>query len=219
VVIPARPVLDPRNIIRIDGQASVSILPPDLRGLGYAPAVDQLMPGDLLLFKPVGSSLVSRNIARAQMQAGFAASHAEWTHAAIVLYDDVMVEAVPWSGVVQKSLYGRISDHVTLVRRNPTLDDRTRYRIALRALGMLNRRYDHGGALLLGWDLLKGLWSEVDLTANRQIVICSQVYADAHGEMADKRLKDCPYRAATTPAHLAATPDLDDIAINWRRIV
>lgn len=84
---------------------------------------------------------------------------------------------------------------------------------------MIGKRYSYRGVLSLGWDLLRGLWTDNNLAANRQIVICSQVFADAHGEMADQRLDGCPYVGATTPAHLSATADLVDVVIGWKKLV
>jgi hypothetical protein len=214
-----RPILDPSTLAPVAGAASVSILPTPLRRLGHAPAVDALLPGDLLLFRPAATTLTARAIGRAQLAAGFAPDHAQWTHAAIFLYDDVMVEALPIRGVVQSSLYTRFPGHLMLVRRRPGLDEHVRYRTALWALGRIGKRYSHFGIVSLGWDLLRGLWSDTNLADNRQVVICSQVFADAQGEMAGKRLAGCPYAGATTPAHLSATMDLDDIEVGWKKLV
>ncbi|MBX9908846.1 MAG: hypothetical protein K2Z25_09040 [Beijerinckiaceae bacterium] len=198
---------------------SVTTLPNGVRAFGFVPAIEQLLPGDLLLFRPVAGTMTSRGIAGAQRRAGFAADHAAWTHAAIFLYDDVMVEALPVRGVVQSSLYSRLPGHCILVRRRPELDESIRYRVALWALGRIGKRYSHLAVVGLGWDMLKGLWSDSSLASNRQVVICSQVFADAQGEMAGKRLAGCPYSGATTPAHLSATPDLVDVAIGWKKLV
>lgn len=132
---PPRPILDPLKIGPVIGDTSVSILPKDVRKLGHAPAIEQLLPGDLLLFSPIHANFVSSRIAHAQERGGFHAEHALWTHAAIFLYDDVIVEALPIRGVVQNSIYVRVPNHRILIRRNPRLDERIRYRIALRALG------------------------------------------------------------------------------------
>ncbi len=214
-----RPILDPINIGAPVGTSSIDILPTSLRALGHAPAIERLLPGDLLLFHPVKATLTSRAIAGAQRRAGFAPAHAAWTHAAIFLYDDVMVEALPLRGVVQSSVYARLPGHCILARRRPELDDRVRYRVALWALGRIGKRYSHLGVVGLGWDMLKGLWSDSSLASNRQVVICSQVFADAQGEMASKRLAGCPYTGATTPAHLSSTTDLDDVDIGWKTLV
>jgi hypothetical protein len=216
---PSRPILDPLKIGPIVGATSVSILPKDVRRLGHAPAIEQLLPGDLLLFSPTHRNFVSSRISSAQEQGGFLPEHASWTHAAIFLYDDVMVEALPIRGVVQSSIYARVPNHRILIRRNPALDERVRYRIALRALGMIGKRYSHLGILSLGWDLFKGLWSNAVLAGNRQVVICSQVFADAHSEMTNTLLPGCPLNRATTPADLSATTGLTDVAIDWKRLV
>lgn len=84
---------------------------------------------------------------------------------------------------------------------------------------MIGKRYSHFGILSLGWDLLKGLWNDAGLAGNRQVVICSQVFADAHLEMTQTLLPDCPLNRATTPADLSATTGLADIAIDWKRLV
>mgnify|MGYP000887221514 CR=1 FL=1 len=94
-----------------------------------------------------------------------------------------------------------------------------RLRIAFYALKNLGRRYGHRDALAIGVDLAKGLWNKGALATNRFIVICSQLYFDAYLDVTHRRLASCPTESPTTPAHLSATPDLLDVAVEWQRVI
>ena len=133
-------------------------------------------------------------------------------------YDDVLVEALPFKGIVQQSIYSYVPSDIMRIRRRPDLSDADRQKIAFYAMKNLGKRYGHGDALSLGVDLAKGLWSKAALTTNRFVVICSQLYFDAILDVTQRRLTDCPAESPTTPAHLSATTDLIDVSVDWHRI-
>lgn len=200
------------------GDARIPILPPATREFGFVPDLTQLMPGDLILSRSTSPGFIDSRIAAAQTSGGFSPNDARWTHAAVFVYDDQIVEALPFKGIVQQSVYSYIPAEIMRVRRKPNLPDGDRLKIAFYAMKNLGRRYGHSDALAVGIDLAKGLWSKGTLTTNRFIVICSQLYFDAILEVTHRRLANCPTESPTTPAHLSATPDLLDIGVDWHRV-
>jgi len=177
------------------------------------------MPGDLVLFRSHQPNVTSRSIAAAQSAGGINPEHSRWTHAAIFLSDDFVVEASPITGVTQRTLYADIPDKILRIRRQPALTEIERYRIALRALRMLGARYSFGGAILTGWYLLNGLWTSPSVNSLGPAVLCSKVFSDAYSDVTRKLLSGCPIDFPVTPAHLSATPDLEDIEVGWLKLV
>lgn len=177
------------------------------------------MPGDVILMRGISPGLSGSAITFAHSQAALAADDSHWTHAAVFLSDDYIVEAVPGRGVIQRSFYDDIPQRILRIRRRTNLTDIERYRIAMRALRMLDERYSFWGALQLGWRMRNGLWNVQAFPALGRVVICSKVFYDAYGEVTRTLLKDCPVALPVTPAHLSATTDLDDVPIEWLKLV
>lgn len=182
------------------------------------PNLKQFLPGDLILSREPSPGIIDRSIARAQERGGFSSEHARWTHAAVFLFDDLLLEALPLRGVVQESIYNYLPETIMRVRRDVAASSDHRFTVALRALSMLGKRYSLVGAFGLGRDLLLGLWNKDVLTSNRYVVICSQVYSDAYSSTTDTVLKACPIDTPVTPAHLSATSSLVDVAIDWMKL-
>jgi hypothetical protein len=131
----------------------------------------------------------------------------------VFLYQDFVLEAAPWKGVITRSLYSDIPESVLRVRRRPGLQDEDGYKIALCAQRMLGTRYSLRAALFLGWRASRGNWDRAWFPSQTRAVICSKVFYDAHAEITRTLLKDCPITDLVTPAHLSATNDLPDIHI------
>jgi hypothetical protein len=208
---------DPAHANSADEAVSVLLLPARVREFGYVPAIDALAPGDLILYG--GTGKLGQWIVVAQSKAGFANEDARWTHAAVYLDDGLLVEAVPQGGVVQRSIYDGIGDRPMRFRRMPDLPDTDRYRIALRALSQLGRRYSTFQIPSLRRRLLKGLLNRAPGPDQKGIVICSQVYHDAIVEITRSYLQGCPVDAPVTPAHLSCSKSLTDLKVGWRRLL
>jgi hypothetical protein len=211
-------VIDPDHVGAPVGEVSRPILPERVRRFGFIPDLDALSPGDLILFRDRSSTLVGRAITSVQRADGFSDEHSAWTHVAIFLYDDFIVEAVPWPGIRTRSIYSDFPGRIMRVRRAPDLEERERYRIALRALRNLGARYSLLSALGLGWRTLTSSRDAVASVSFGPAVICSKVYYDAHFEITRRGLRNCPVDRPVTPAHLSATSDLDDVHVGWLRV-
>jgi hypothetical protein len=218
-------VIDPRSIPDAAcGTVSITPIPPKARSFGFVPDLRRCEAGDLILSHSISPGFAERQIVRAQTQAGLSADDSRWTHAAVFLYQDFVLEAVPCKGVITRSLYSDIPDNVLRVRRRPNLDDEEEeyrikgYKIALCAQRMLGTRYDISAALSLGWrSTFKRMWNRDWRPSFKAAVICSQVVYDAHAEITRHFLNNCPMRDDVMPAHLSATGDLG-ISIPWVRL-
>src|SRR5690242_4276718 len=105
--------------IPVEAKLPVGEIPPNARQHGGVPDVSALMSGDLILMQPANPDWVSRSIRHAQR--GFSSEDAQWTHAAVLVIDDLIVEAGPGRGVRTRSLYERVPTDKFLVRRYPNI--------------------------------------------------------------------------------------------------
>lgn len=176
------------------------------------------MPGDVLLYAAINPDMVGRTIAGVQRRAGFDDRDAQWTHAAVYLFDDIVVEAVPGRGVVTRTIYEDVPHRLVRLRRPPQLDEAERYRIALRALRMLGAGYSHGGIVAMAVGMWRGLWNRPMSLTDDRLVICSKVFHDAYIEERLAPLAGCQVGTPATPAHLSATPDLLDVKLGWLKL-
>ena len=209
--------LDPQQPIVALGEKSIFALPAHVRRFGYVPDLSTCLPGDLVLFRSHHPNITGRTIAAAQLAGGIAPEHSRWTHAAIFLSDDFVVEASPMTGVAQRTLYIDVPDKIIRIRRQPSLTEVERYRIALRALRMLGARYGYGAAVSTGWYLLKGLWNLPSIHTLGPAVICSKVFSDAHSDVTRSRA----HVRSIFPLHRLTRSQrhLEDIKVGWLKSV
>jgi hypothetical protein len=211
-------IIDPDEVGKPAATTSISLIPERTRNFGFVPDLSLCQPGDLILSFSRSRDKIGQWIVHAQNQAGFAAEHSRWTHAAVFLYEDFIVEADPGAGVRNRSLYEDIPDSVLRVRRHPNLSDVERYKIALCALRMQGLRYSKAATLMAGWRALSGLWNRGGYPQTHQAVFCSKVFYDAFVEITRSLLNNCPVNEPVFPAHLSATNDLEDVRIPWLRL-
>jgi hypothetical protein len=170
------------------------------------------------LSRSVSPGSIDKGIEAVQIARNCASDDAQWTHAAVFLYEDFVLEAVPFRGVIARSLYEDVPDSILRVRRNPTLSAEERYKIALCAARMLGSRYGYGPALTLGLQTLLAPRSQRTWTPYfRSVIICSKVFFDAHSEITLQLLRNCDLNECI-PAHLSETPDLEDVSVPWLKL-
>ena len=192
----------------------VGEIPRAARVFGFVPDFRACKPGDLILTRNVEPGVICRSISSAQ--GGFSQEDAQWTHAAVFLIDDLVVEAVPFKGVRTHSLYADIPRKVFRVRRYPSLSDDERFKIALFAQALLGRRYSLPKAFAYGWERQWGIWDPVGASMFGRGIICSKVFYDACLQVTRNALEGCPASGqVVTPAHLSVTPTLQEVAVGW----
>jgi hypothetical protein len=210
--------IDPRNIPAPSDTVSITPIPPTARKFGFVPDLRRCEAGDLILSFSISPKFAESQIIHTQTEAGFSADDSRWTHAAVFLYQDFVLEAVPREGVITRSFYSDIPDSVLRVRRRSNLRMEEKYKIALCAQRMLGTRYGISAALSLGWrSRFKQMWNRDWSPSFKAAVICSQVVYDAHAEITLGLLEGCPLRDVM-PAHLSATSSLEDIYIPWVKL-
>jgi hypothetical protein len=212
-------IVDPKNRGVPAGQKSIAQLSPQARKFGFVPDVGCCKPGDLILSCSVVPGLIEKQIVCTQDKAGFDKDDSRWTHAAVYLYEDFIVEADPKMGVHTRSLYSDVPGSFLRVRRRPGLTDAERYKIALCAQRMLGMRYDRGAALSLGlWARVLAMWNRYWAPRTKPAIICSQVFYDAQAAITQHLLDGC-LAYPLMPAHLSATADLDDVPVQWLTVI
>jgi hypothetical protein len=216
---PPQIVIDPSNHGAPVATTTINVIPPGARRFGFVPDLSYCQPGDLILSYARSRGIIDGLIVYAQDRAGFHTDDSRWTHAAVLLYQDLIVEAVPRKGVISRSLYEDIPDSVLRVRRYPHLVENQGYEIALSALRMQGRNYSTRQAFLAGLRAASGgLWNRAWYPLVGRAIICSNIFYDAFGTITRRVLRDCPFTQPVYPAHLSATADLVDVHVPWLRL-
>lgn len=210
--------IDPDSRGDSTARVSINLLPEQTRKFGFVPNLALCQPGDLILSYSRSRDKIGNLIVGTQTQAGFAAEHSRWTHAAVFLYEDFIVEADPAGGVQSRSLFEDIPGSVLRIRRCLSLQDVDRYKIALCALRMQGLRYSKRVAFFAGLRARAGLWNRGGYLQTERAVICSKVFYDAFVEITRSLLEGCPVNEPVFPAHLSATKGLEDVAIPWLQL-
>jgi hypothetical protein len=138
----AQHFLDPSDKTTVGERRPDRGVPESIRdAFGRYPNIDQWRPGDLLLFHiPEKTPLASKLIVKAQL-ANYALEHARWHHAAMYVGEGSLCEAHLIGGVQHNLINDYIGRHHIRVRRDMTLSDDDRHRLAIRAMARLKESY------------------------------------------------------------------------------
>ena len=217
--MPQQLVLDLRDLssARDPTRSQPRSLPPLVRRFGYVPNFDDWIPGDLLLFSTLHRGLTERQIVKTQLNLNYAEEDAQWHHAAIYIGDHYLCEARP-GGVRYHPVVESIGPNVSLrVRRDKSLHQSDRFRLAIRALMRLSQPYSYLSITRALFRTVHPRRFVLVLRPKERAVICSQLYHEAYMEATGRILVQ---RAdiAVVPAELSVTPHLDDVRTCWVRI-
>ena len=212
--------LDPANIPA--GCLECSNVPPaipkDVRKLQHLPDLDLLLPGDLILISPNNPTLLQRQIRNIQLQGNYSPEDSHWTHASVYLGFDFHICEATGKGVHQGTLLNSLADHLVRVRRDPTLDYKTRWKIVVGATLQIGKPYGLASALKIGYRAIKGFHNPFNQpTQSDDHFLCSELYADAFLFATRKTLQDTQAKEVS-PAFLSYVDYLEDVPLAWRRI-
>lgn len=150
---------------------------------------------------------------------GYLEEHARWIHAAVYVGDYNICEATRY-GVRIADMFGYLGGYLIRVRRDPKLSSDESWTIAMRAVFRLKEPYAFRIAVRLWWDskrghlLIRRFPRNVPPYAG---VICSQLYADAYGEVTWQAL-DNTVDHPVVPASLSCTKQMQDVESRWLEI-
>ena len=217
--MPEQQVLDPANVAsaRTRPQSPPRTLPPSVREFGYLPDFDEWKPGDLLLFAASRPGLVQRRIVSVQKAMNYSAADARWHHAAVYIGDRYLCEARP-GGVRYHPVVESIGSSTLLrIRRDPSLDDSQRFRLAIHALMRLSQPYSYASILRAFFRPVNPNRFVLALRPRQMALICSQLFHEAYMEATERTLVE---RADidVVPAELSATDRLTDVPTSWVRL-
>lgn len=217
--MPPQQVLDAKDVGEaLEAKGSQPhILPEKVREFGYVPNFEDWLPGDLLLYSTSRPTFSQRKIVDAQIKLNYATEHARWHHAAVYIGDRYLCEAQP-GGVRYHPVVETIDSNILVrVRRDRSLDESQRFRLAIRALMRLSRPYSYTSILRALLRPLNPKRFKMTLRLPERALICSQLFHEAYMEATGSTLVD---RAdiAVVPAKLSAVDKLEDIRTHWARL-
>lgn len=193
---------------------STAMLPKDLRKLGAAPDFSSLLPSDVILYSSIADQKSSREITEAQSQ--FSEFHRKWTHAALYLGQNRIIEAIPFGGAKLSNIFAEVASHRMRVRRMPGLDESARFQIALEAATQLGAGYNWLGLVPLSRRLKNPRnWKVPSYSKSKY---CSQLCENAYLFGSNKSLVGKYIGEDLSPAHISASTALEDIEVIWKRI-
>ncbi len=202
-------------------------LPGRTRKFGKLIDTNHLWPGDLLLSRPTSPETISQRIIEVQVKGGYAPADARWTHAAMYLGDDENVIEATFDSALQNGNVRMTSldeycqgDHAVRFRRPKYLKDQAAgWRLCVRALSRMKRKYDFGYALHLWFNVIvrqRGFYDNALYRAASNAVVCSTLYADAYNEATRRSLGEV--NGTCVPAFLSVSEEFDDVGVRWLAI-
>ena len=194
-------------------------LPKHVSAFGFEVDYSKLLPGDILLFSPLKPGFLSKAIRHAQEKSGSDKSHSRWTHAALYVPENLVIEAVI-KGIKCRSLYNYIGgdSHLIRARRFPGISMEERYGILIEAFKNLRLPYSLISILGALLNSLRGYWRE-DMVKGSQGKFCSKLCADAYLVRGKFIVEpDLQNKADVTPAHLSFSDKLIDVPLEWRAV-
>jgi hypothetical protein len=174
-----------------------------------------MLPGDAVLVAGQPPRVMGHHIQAVQKGlCGFAADDACWTHVAVYVGEGLLVEAVPFYGVRVSSIYSLVPGNLLLVRRDTSLDNEQRYRIAIQAATRLGRGYSVAQIPALAAGAAVGFWQPETGVRLSRALVCSTLYSDSYVAVVQRLL--FPNRISELwPGHISATPNLSDVPVPW----
>ena len=193
-------------------------LPPNVREFGFIPDCSCWNPGDLVLFSAVDKNPIQHQIVTAQEQQRFAQADSEWHHAAVYIGERFICEARP-GGTRYHPVDDLVFGHRIRVRRDIKITYDEGYRIAIRAMMRLNRRYDYMTVIRSWAQTLSGKRYLAEPTRYQplQAVQCARLFHDAYQEVTKRALVERA-DAVVMPAELSGSSDLHDVQSHWLRL-
>jgi hypothetical protein len=167
---------------------------------------------------------LGQRIVSAQVEGGFAAKHAQWTHAAVYLGDGehicestIKEPGFRW-GVIMRSIHFYSNKECALKARRPKLlTMEQRIGIALGAVNRIGDGYNFREVFQLGRAAYsgRGFWqTNVKQRISPSALVCSTLYQDAYNF--SFRGTAVKMGSLCTPAHLSASADFDEVTqLSW----
>ena len=212
--------LDPNNIGQPTPTKSVPFqLPRKVWAFGYIPDFDLWRPGDLLLFSAVKPTLGQNIVIKTQERLGYAGENAKWHHAAVYIGDHYMCEARPF-GIRYHLVVDNVPAFRIRVRRDCQLSMDERFRVAIRALMRLTRRYSFisaSTAWLRSWYNDGYTLIAPGTQRHGNAAICSQLFHEAYMEVTSRILVQNTSQIVL-PADLSACQNLSDVRCTWSKL-
>ncbi|MHB8423447.1 MAG: hypothetical protein ACYDAM_11925 [Leptospirales bacterium] len=192
-------------------------LPPHVREFGFLPNVDQLQPGDLLLFNAINLPLISQAIVDVQLNGGYAWNDARWHHVAVYIGDYQLCEAQIISGVRVGSLFDYFTKYRIRIRRNQTISRDEQWQICVNALSQIGHPYSIPNLFKLWRQSKVGFSKPFQGVGDVEGFICSKLYSDSY-TLATEEILVQGKIGLPTPADLSLTTRLDDVSVDWLEI-
>lgn len=203
----------------MSGTVTYRLLDDRIRRFGQVADESRLQPADLVLLG-LADAKASRLIEAAQRRGGFDSQHAQWTHVAMYIGDDRVIEATPADGVRVNALSDVMFRRPSLVRRvvHAELPLEARFRTIIHAMHEIGRPYSLGIVPGLGWRAWRRrVWRPGSGPDILGMTICSSLMRRAY--LSGAELDIAPHATGVTwPADLSMSPRLADVPIGWVRV-